>query len=369
MNRIWNNFQTLTAIDSSSFEERLFCDTLKEMLTELGIETYEDSAGAQIGGNCGNLYGYLPGRLPLEPLLFSAHMDTVEPGKSKKAVLDENGVITSAGDTVLGADDVAGIVIILEALTRLKESGQPHRPVELLFPVAEERYALGSALIDYARITARESYVLDLSGSIGEAANAAPTILAFEITITGKSAHAGFAPKNGIHAIAAAAQAITQAPLGEPQPGVMVNIGKITGGEANNIIPAHCLVSGEIRSLSHEAVLAQWQNIKGIFEQAAADTGASVTAQHSIHVTAYETPPDSPVVKRFQNACRRVNIPADIHSTLGGSDQNSFALHGISGIAVACSMHDVHSPLESSRLDELEQCVNLVLALITEDVP
>jgi tripeptide aminopeptidase len=358
--RLGDTFYSLVAIDSPSLQERL---------EALGVQTYEDGAGELIGGNCGNLYGFLPGRLPLAPLLFSAHMDTVEPGRGKRAIIGDDGLITSGGDTVLGADDVAGIAVILEALSRLRESGRPHRPLELLFPVAEESYGLGSAQADYRRISARESYTLDLGGAIGEAANAAPTILSFTVTVTGKAAHAGFAPQNGIHAIAAAARAIARVPLGEPRPGITCNIGLISGGEANNIIPARCEISGEIRSLSHDLVLQQWEKVKAIFEAEAGSAGATVTAEYRCEIVAYETPLDRPVAERFRRASAAIGIPANIHSTLGGSDQNNFARQGLEGLVLACSMHEVHSTREFCRLEEMEKCVELVLALIGEEMP
>ncbi|MDR1409012.1 MAG: M20/M25/M40 family metallo-hydrolase [Oscillospiraceae bacterium] len=367
--RLWKTFSALIAIDSPSFEERLFCDALKEQLMALGIQTYEDNAGERIGGNCGNLYSFLPGSLSLSPLLFSAHMDTVEPGHGKRAILSDGGFITSAGDTILGADDVAGIAAILEALARLKESGKPHRPVELLFPVAEESYGLGSAQADYSRISAKESYTLDLGGTIGEAANAAPTVLSFEFTVAGKAAHAGFAPKDGVHAVAVAANAIARVPIGTPEPGVTCNIGMISGGEANNVIPSLCKVGGEIRALSHTAVLVWWKKVKSIFEEEASAAGATVKAEHHCEITAYKTPLDSSPVRRFEKACERIGVHANIHSTLGGSDQNNFAKHGIQGLVLACSMHNVHSTREFCLLDEIEQCAELILSLILEETP
>ncbi|MCL2030879.1 MAG: M20/M25/M40 family metallo-hydrolase [Oscillospiraceae bacterium] len=369
MNRLWETFSALVAIDSPSFGERSFCEALKRRLAELDIQTQEDDAGERLGGDCGNLYGFLPGALPLAPLLFSAHMDTVEPGRGKRAVLGADGVITSAGDTVLGADDAAGIAVILEALARLRESGRPHRPIELLFTAAEERYCLGSANADYSRLRATESYTLDLGGAVGEAANAAPTVLSFEITVTGKAAHAGFAPKDGVHAIAAAAKAAARIPMGEPLPGLTVNIGTIRGGTAGNIVPDRCHVAGEIRSLSHEAVMARWETVRAIFEEEARALGAEAEAQSRCVVTAYETPLDSPVVRRFRRACSALGVTADIHATLGGSDQNNFALRGIQGLVAACSMHEVHSTREFSRLEELERCAELVLSLMLEDAP
>jgi tripeptide aminopeptidase len=363
--RLYRAFKEFTSIDSPSFGERGLCDLLGQKLSELDIPYSEDDAAGKLGGTSGNLYAFAQGELSMPPLLFSAHMDTVEPSESKKAILHDDGKITSDGTSVLGADDVSGIVIILEALTRLKESGTAHRPVELLFPVAEERYGLGSALYDYGKIKSREAYVLDLGGEMGSAASAAPTIISFAITVKGKAAHAGFAPKEGVHAIAVVAAAISRITMGEATPGVRHNIGTISGGKASNIVPDHCSVAGEIRSLDHAAALADWETIKSVFEQEAYKNGAKAEFSHRVEISAYRTPPDSRVVKRFERACEAVGLTANIMATYGGSDQNNFALHGIEGIVPACSMHDVHSTGEYAWLHELEQGVLLVMKLMT----
>ena len=104
--RAVDEFQELTAIDAPSFGERQMADRLIVKLKELGFEVEEDNAGEHFGGNAGNLYAYLPGDLPGDPVLLSGHMDTVEPSKGKKGIIGEDGVIRSAGKAVLGADDV-----------------------------------------------------------------------------------------------------------------------------------------------------------------------------------------------------------------------------------------------------------------------
>jgi tripeptide aminopeptidase len=358
-------FEDLIAIDSPTFSERDFCDALKAKLDYLGVSYDEDNAGAKIGGNCGNLYAYIDGGAPLEPLLFSAHMDTVDLPKGKKAFVHANGKITSDGTTILGADDVSGIVIILETVARLKEYGTPFRPIELLFTVAEERYCLGSAVFEYDRIKSRNAYVLDLTGKIGNAANAAPTILSFEINVKGQAAHAGFAPNDGIHAIVICAKAITEIGMGRVAKDVTCNIGTITGGTARNIVPDICAVSGEIRGIEHGQVILQWRHIKDVFESIASKFGATVNFSRKVDITAYHTPENSLAVKRFCRACERVDVKPEIKPTFGGSDQNNFSQNGIDGIVIACSMYAVHSTREYTLLDEMEKCVNLIMNIIT----
>lgn len=362
--RLWNTFKELADIYSPSFWERRFCDVLKEKFAALDIELIEDGAGKEIGGNSGNLYGFIPGKLNEAPILFSAHMDTVEPAKGKKAILHKSGNITSEGSTILGADDVAGITVIIEAVNRLKEQNIAHRPIELLFTVAEERYGAGSAAFDYSLIKAKEAYVLDLSGPIGDAANAAPTIFSFEINVYGKAAHAGFAPQDGIHAIEVASNAIARLPQGKLPSGLTFNIGQISGGKAGNIVPDLCTVKGEIRSLDHKAVISHWDKVVEVFIEEAKKKGAEVEANNKIEIRAYETPLHHRVVRRFIRACENLNLPCNIHSTFGGSDQNNFSLHGITGLVIACGMNEVHSLREYSNINELEKCVKLVMELI-----
>ncbi|MDR1563332.1 MAG: M20/M25/M40 family metallo-hydrolase [Oscillospiraceae bacterium] len=363
-NPLFNTFNKLASIYSPSFDERELCDALKALLSPLGVSFEEDTIQ---GGSCGNLFGRLAGELNGEPILLSSHMDTVEPARGKQAILHEDGRITSDGTTILGADNISGICIILEALRRIREAGTPHRSVELLFPVAEERYGAGSALFDYSKVKAHTAFVLDLSGEIGTAANAAPTIFSFEITAAGKASHSGLAPQNGINAITAVASAISKLSWGEPEQGLTANIGLIKGGELGNIIPALCSVTGEIRSLNHNAVLKHWQRVKATFEQEAEKIGATPEFTFKTEITAYETPMDSTAVKLFKKACEKSGITAGIHPTLGGSDNNNFALHGIEGLVLACSMHEVHSVREYALLQELEQCTELLINILTEE--
>ena len=53
---------------------------------------------------------------------------------------------------VLGADDVCGIVEILEAVRIIQEQGVEHRSIEVLFTVAEEVYGKGAKVFDFSRV-------------------------------------------------------------------------------------------------------------------------------------------------------------------------------------------------------------------------
>lgn len=361
--RLLSAFEQLVSIDSPSYGEREIGDLLKEKLTALGLPVREDDAAGKTGGSCGNLYCYVEGELDLPPLLFCAHLDTVEPSRGKRIKTDETGVMTSAGDTVLGADDCAGIVSILEALTTLRETGRPHRPLELLFSVAEEPYCAGIQQFDFSLLRSREGYVFDLAGPVGRAAYQAPTILSFQAVFSGRSSHAGFEPEKGRHAIRAAGIALSRIPCGRIG-NTTVNIGTISGGTADNIVPDRCSLTGEIRSFSDEEAHREWEKIAGILQHTADQTGTQVHIRSTVRVTAYRVDPAHPVVNRFKTACGALHLPVHLCQTFGGSDNNYLVRHGVSGMVVATAMNNCHSCDEYTTAEELDRAANLALALM-----
>lgn len=363
--RLIDEFCSLVSIDALPYREREMGDRLKSYLIELGFEVTEDTAGEYYKGNCGNIYGYLKGTMEGDPILFSAHMDTVEPGLGKKAIVHEDGRITSDGTTVLGADDLSGVVAILEAVRTLKENGLPYRSIEVLFTIAEEVYIRGSEVFDYHQVKAKEAYVLDLDGPVGTAAIKAPTLVSFTAQITGKAAHAGFAPEQGIHAISVAAQAITKIRQGRIDSDTTVNIGTIEGGKARNIVPEVCLLQGEVRSLSHDKAVAVGEEIRQVFEETANNHAALLEFTTSFGCIAYEVLSEHPVIKRFEKICSKLDYKTNLIHTFGGSDNNNFLKNGITGIVLSCGMNQVHSLKEYTMVSELVKCTRIVLELMT----
>ena len=365
--RLVDEFTKLVSIDSPSYSERRMGDYVKSRLAGFGMTVIEDDAGERIGGNCGNIYGYLEGRNDLKPIMFCAHLDTVEPSKGKVAVIDKDGTIKSRGNTVLGADDLTGVASILEALTVITEKNILHGPIEVLFTVAEEVYCRGSAVFDFSKILSEEVYVLDLEGPVGTAAYMAPSIISFTAVMRGRSSHAGFAPEKGIHAIAAAADAISMIPMGHIDEETTVNIGMVGGGSATNVIPDSCAVKGEVRSLNHEKAMQQAQLVKNQFERSALAAGAAVDFELAIVSKAYKTPTSHHAVLRFERACNALGLPVILKKTMGGSDNNVIAQGGVTGIVVANAMNRCHARDEFTTIEELTMSAKLTLTLMTSE--
>ncbi len=360
-------FCELVQIDSPSRQERTMAEKVKNLFRQEGCQVDEDGAGDRIGGNCGNLYFTWPGELPGDPILFAAHMDTVDPCLGKKAIIGDDRIIRSNGKTILGADDLAGLTSILMAIRSIRQRKIPHRQLEILLTVGEEQHLLGAQQMLFDRLTAREAYVLDASGAPGLAVLEAPGNINFVFEFHGQAAHAGIDPEKGISAIEAAARGIARLRLGRIDAATTANIGRIEGGAATNIVADYCRVTAECRSLQIDRLQEQAAEIRQAMTMGADETGARLEVFEQIAYYPYQISASRPVVTRFTKACHKLSLPVRLTSTGGGSDNNVLAQHGIEGIVISCGMDHVHSCQEQIRIDDLVNSARLVEALICED--
>lgn len=365
--RLVEEFEKLVSIDSLSFQERKMADYLKERWQELGVTLAEDDAAARIGGNTGNLFGVLPAErlcaertAKQEPVLLVAHMDTVAPGIGKRAIVHEDGTITSDGTTVLGADDAAAIAVILEAVRELQEEKCPHREIQLLFPAAEEAYTVGASAFDFAAVTAKLAYCLDCSDVIGSYSAQEPTLISFRIRVHGRGAHAGFEPQNGINAVAAAAAAIARIQQGWTDDHTTLNFGRIDGGTATNAVPDLVTVEGEIRSAVHEDALALYDRVMAVFAEEADRIGASAEGDRVIRLRAYRIADDDPALVLYKDVLRRRGIAPYAKPSFGGSDNNVLVRNGIHGLCMYNAMHQCHTTKEYTTVGELTELTEIV---------
>lgn len=368
--RMKNEFLKLISFDSESFHEREIYNYLNNKLIELGLDVKTDNVSKKFDSNDGgnNIYGFLKGNIIGESILLSSHMDTVKPGTNKKAIFHEDGKVTSDGNTVLGSDDVTGIVEILETLYQIKEKKLKHPDIEVVFFVAEEPFCVGSRYFDYSKIKSKYAYVFDLSGEIGTVAISAPTIISFDINVIGKSAHAGFEPEKGISSILVASKAITSLRLGRIDEYTTLNIGLISGGTVRNAIPDNVTLKGEIRSSIHEKALNTLDYVIDVFNNISKDFGASITYSSEENIHAYKIREDSILIKNYEKALNDLGYgKPNIIDTFGGSDNNNLNKNGIEGVVLSSAMNNVHTKDEYFYLDDFYKAAEIALKLVTID--
>lgn len=362
--RVLAEFFELVKINCSTKAEREVADVLKTRLAKLNMEISEDNTGEKIGGNCGNVFGYLKGTVAGAPaIMLSAHMDCVEPCSGVEPQLKE-GKITSSGDTILGADDKAGVVGILEALRVVQEKNISHGDIQVIFTVAEEGGLNGSKNVDKALLKADLGYALDAGGAPGNIVTMAPGQNQIEVVVQGKTAHAGIAPEEGINAIVMAGKALAVLKQGRIDEETTANVGVVKGGYATNIVPDKVEVFCEARSRNMAKLEAQTRHMKETFEKVASESGGQAKVTVTKAYDSFVLTPDMPVVALAVKAAQSVGIKPEIGSTGGGSDANFFNKYGIPTAVLGIGMSKVHTANEYIEEEHLYQTAELVLAII-----
>lgn len=363
--RLVHEFLELVQIDTATRNERLMADALIPKLQELGFQVSEDDAGQKIGGTAGNLFAVLEGEKEAPPLLFCAHMDRVEPGLGIKPQI-KDGIITSDGTTILAADDVAGIVAILEGIRIIQEEKIPHGRLEILFTIAEEGGLYGAKGFDSKQSQAKAGFFLDAGGPVGTIVTAAPAQKGIKATIHGKAAHAGVAPEEGINAIVVAAHALTKMNLGRIDSETTTNMGVIKGGAATNIVPDKVEIFGEARSRNEQKLTEQVEQISQAITTTCAEFNVKADLEINHSYSAFSLTAEDYPVKLATLAAKKINLEPTIESTGGGSDANIINGYGIPSVVLGMGYSDVHTTQESIPIEQLVRSAAYVASIIQE---
>lgn len=366
MQEIVREFVELVKIPVHSRDERLIADSLKIKLLELGLEVYEDDVGQKIGGNAGNIIAVLRGQTALPAVIFSAHMDRVANNGCIQPQIDERqGIITSDGQSILAADNVAGLSVILAALRHIKGSGQVHGDIEVVLSACEEDGVLGSKYLDYSRLQSKIALVFDISGRVGRIVNRAPSKCKLSYTIHGKSAHAGNEPEKGINAIKAAAALINSLPDGRISPCTTANIATIhAGGTTTNTVCDRVEILAEVRSnetVEFDELLDTFRSASKLIER---EFGVTVDYAEDIFYRSFYVKEDELLIELLKKSMLSEGVSAAITSGGGGMDGNRFNAQGIKSVGVAPGYEKNHTPNERVHIADLEKCTAIAVKFV-----
>lgn len=351
--RLVKTFTELIQIDSPSGEEEKVAQDLTRRLKALGLNVMRDDYGNLVAND---------GRP--DPILLSAHMDTVEPGRGIKPSIDGNRIV-SDGTTILGGDCKCGVAAILEALESVYEDGVPHLAVEVAFTREEEIGLVGARNLDFSMLSAKEAIVFDSEGTAAEIISASPTYIGFDIEITGRSAHAGVEPEKGLSAIRIAAELITRLPQGRLDDETTFNVGTIEGGSVRNTVAETTIIHGEFRSRNIETldnirmqIDEALDEVRGIFPEAALD------AHLHTEFETYTLTEDDPATKRVVRAQKSLGLEPIFRPSGGGTDGNVFRLRGMSAVVVGMAVYGMHTVREYAVIPELVDTAHLCETLL-----
>jgi tripeptide aminopeptidase len=356
-------FLELAALPTPPGEERAAADVVLRYLRDLGLDADEDETGQAVGSDAGNLYARIDGAAEGTPIFLCAHLDTVPLHGELRPVLDD-GVLRNDGGTILGADNKAAIVAMLEGVRRVLADGVRHAGVELLFTTKEEVGLVGATTFDHPRLRAQIGYVYDQAGPIGEIVLGSPWSRSFEVRFHGRAAHSGMFPEEGRSAIQAAARAIADLRLGRVDDETTANVGVISGGTGGNVIPEWCTFLAEARSHDEGKLADLVQEMLEVFAFAASETECEVETEVRKSYSGYRLRRDEPAVRLAASALGRCGHALLYTLSGGAADANVFNERGRRCVNLANAMVDIHTPDERIAVADLEAMVDVTVALV-----
>jgi tripeptide aminopeptidase len=381
-------FMELVAIPSPSGRERALGEQIADWLSDAGVVAQFDGSGARNGSDAGNLVATVPGAADRPTLLFVAHMDTVEAGTEPiRPQLADDGVIRSAGETILGADNKSAVAAVMRTCAAAQRMPDDRRPtVVAAFTCREESGRMGASLLDLAQLEIDFAFSVDGSQPIGTVITRALGQATFVVAVHGRAAHAAANPEAGVDAIAVAAEAVAALPLGRQPGGGSAGVAAIVGGSAidrlknrgdasiaetlatapTNSVPEMAYLRGEVRGYSVEEIASTSRTIEETFRRVCDAHGASF---EWIHDPARIVPPlpgapDSRALALVREAVDGVDgVTLDLRKAQVTLEANYLAAE-VDVVAVASGGRAPHQTDESITVTELHQLEALLTRIV-----
>ena len=372
----------------STVKQRKLAEYLADELKGLGVNDVVVSETCYV-------YAKIPSTSGLEsaePLGLIAHMDTalevsgasvrpqvIENWDGKPIQLGSSGVelqasdcyrsktiITTDGTTLLGADDKAGIAVIVTAVTRLLESGVPHGPVCLAF-TPDEEIGEGAENFEPDSFGARFAFTLD-GGEVDlletENFNAASA----DVTIHGKVYHPGGAYHRMVNALLLSnefCKALPPEMVPEQTRGRegFFYLNEMSGN--SGLATMHFL----IRDFDTEEFEHKKQLMKSIADKMNETYGAGtvtvdIKEQYQNMKRHLDNYPQ--IAEAARKAIASVGIEPRDSLIRGGTDGAHLAEKGVFCPNLGDGCHNAHGIYEYAVLEEMEQGVQIVIALTSE---
>lgn len=361
-NEIVNLFISLAKIEGLSKNEGDVSKFIKQFFSQFGLQAFEDTANQIDGGNSGNLICEINGG---GDIVLLSHMDTARSTKNLTPII-QDGKLKSDGTTILGADNRAGITAILYALKKSFENLKSLRPFTIAFTICEETTLSGSKFLKLNE-NIKMGFVFDSHLDPGNFIIKSPGALMFKIKIRGRASHAGINPEKGINAIEIASKAISKIKQGRVDEETTLNIGKIYGGEATNVVPEIVILEGEIRSFTFSKVDNLILSIKNIFENEGRNFGAEIEIDFKWDFKPYQINYESEVYKKIRSAITKTGLKPEEKISFGGSDANSLNEKGIPTINIGIGAKNPHSNDEYILIEHLIQASKIAYQLMNYD--
>jgi tripeptide aminopeptidase len=274
-------------------------------------------------------------------------------------------IITSDGTTLLGADDKAGVAVIMEAVTWLADHPQvEHGRVRVCF-TCDEEIGHGVDHVDLGLLGADVCYTLDGSGSDEIDVETFSADLA-TVEVRGVNIHPSIAKGRMINALRVAADFLDRLPRGELSPEAtegregFLHPYKIEGGVAEVTIQILLRDFDTPRLADHARVVRDAAAASAV-AWPGSEVEVRIAPQYRNMAAGLAREPRA--VAFAQEAHRRLGREARLTVIRGGTDGSRFTELGLPTPNLSTGEHNPHSPLEWTCLEEMAQAVEVLIEL------
>lgn len=324
------------------------------------VDTSPETSGRQVKPQVIRNYGGGDLVLPGDPSKVIRTADNPE-----LANLIGKTIITSDGTTLLGADDKAGVAVIMETCRILCEHPEiPRGPIRIVF-TCDEEIGRGVLHLEPEQLGAVAGYTLDGTGAGEIEAETFSADLAI-ITIAGANIHPAIAKGRMINAIRLAAQFIDRLPQRHYSP-------ETTSGREGFLHPY--VIEGGVAQVTIRCLLRDFETPM-LTEYAAwlREIGRQIEREYPGSQVRIQIQPqyrnmrdgiarEPRAVAYAVEAVRRVGLEPKLKSIRGGTDGALLTAKGLPTPNLSCGEHNFHSPLEWTCLEEMETAVQVLLEL------
>ena len=274
-------------------------------------------------------------------------------------------IITASGLTLLGADDKAGVAIIMDlAAYLINNPSIKHGTIRILF-TPDEEIGRGVNKVDMKRLGAAYGYTLD-GGERGHLEGESFSADAATVTFNGISAHPGYAKGKLVHAMKVAGAFIDKLPKKEWNP-------ETTEGMEGFVHPVsmegqleQAKVSFIVRDFDTAKLADHEARLKAIAEEAVKEfPGAtmefSVKEQYRNMREKLDEVPF--VMTNAEEAYKRANITPERLSIRGGTDGSRLSFMGMPCPNIFTGEMGIHSKQEYVSVQDMEKAVEILVHL------
>ena len=279
-------------------------------------------------------------------------------------------IITASGLTLLGADDKAGVAILMTAARYLLANPEiPHPTLRIAFTPDEE---IGRGVHSKlpADLKADFAYTFD-GGAVGEIEYESFSADGATVTIKGVSIHPGLAKDKLVNAIHLAAKIIQTLPQASLTPETtsdregFIHATDMSGG-ASEMILKFILRDFEADGLAQKGALLR--QVCAAVQATEPRSEITCTIKPQYRNMRYWLEKDMTPVELARDAARSLGIEPVSVPIRGGTDGSRLTEMGIPCPNLFTGMQDIHGPLEWVSVQDMGQATRFCLALVQEAV-